>query len=132
MWRLPSPIVFGVALATVGALTSAHAIYLRGEFESMWGATGTFHFAVGIALLIGLLGSVFFWLGSRRLLASVTGGASFVLGLGVAAVFLGIALLIPASLFGRLWLVPWALLCMLSALAPTLYRWWQAGRAGGR
>lgn len=132
MKNLLGPAAFGVTLAAVCALSSAQAIFMQGEFEAAWGANGTFHFALAIAAFVGLLGAAFFWLGSRRSRVSAPLTASLLLGFGVAVAFLASPHLIPLGLFGKLWLLPWILLCVLSALAPVVYRSMSVGRASGR
>jgi hypothetical protein len=130
--NLFGPIAFGATLTIANALSSAYEIYVRGEFEATYGREGTFYFALVIAGFIGILGAVCFLLGSRWSRTSVSWVASILLGVGVAVAFFGSSLLIPPEMFGKLWRLPWVLLCVLSALAPALHRSLSVGRARGR
>lgn len=115
-----APAAYGAVAALFGTLNSAHAIFVRGEYEQMWGAAGTFQFAMALAAFVGLLAATLFWLGSRIWHVSPSVAGSTLLGVCVAGVFYGSALLVPAELYRSIWLVPWVLLCLLSLLGPAL------------
>ena len=114
---------FGVTVALIAVAQSAHAIYGRSEFEPMWGRSGTLQVAALVAVLLGSLGAICCLSGQRLFLVSLSLFQAVTSGLAVAlAMYAASRVLQSISYYPELWFVPWAVLLVLSVLAPAAFR----------